>query len=139
MSDFATQFFSKDNFEVDFESRRLETETKHSPLHTKFQDITAKLGKPEIDLYASQTNTKCNLYYSWKRDPGALKVDAFTQDWRFFFFYVFRPFSIIFRVWEKNRLENRLVSSGMVPHLLYLCKNRSRFILNQKLFNFIFK
>ncbi|KAJ8976567.1 hypothetical protein NQ317_016361 [Molorchus minor] len=34
--------------------------------------------KPDIDLFASIANYKCERYISWFQDPGAESVDAFT-------------------------------------------------------------
>lgn len=46
-----------------------------------FQDIIHLWGYPEIDLFASRINIKCDRYCSWHRDPEAFRVDAFTLEW----------------------------------------------------------
>lgn len=108
---FASYIRSKENVEADFESRRLEPETEFALSNKFFQTIVQRFGKPNIDLFASRTNTKCTRYVSWIRDPGAIAIDAFTIDWRPFHFYAFPPFSIILRVLEKIRAEG---SRGIV-------------------------
>ncbi|XP_011858425.1 PREDICTED: uncharacterized protein LOC105555982 [Vollenhovia emeryi] len=108
---FASYIRSTENVEADFESRRLEPETEFTLSNTVFQTIVRKFGKPDIDLFASRINTKCSRYVSWKRDPGAMAIDAFTINWRQFYFYAFPPFSVILRVLEKIKAEG---SRGIV-------------------------
>lgn len=103
---FASYISSEDNSEADFESRRLETETEYSLSHSAFNKISRSLGEPEMDLFATRTNTKCEKYFSWKKDPGSFGVDAFTFNWKRYFFYAFPPFSIILRILEKIRFEH---------------------------------
>lgn len=57
---------------------------------------------PEVDLFASYANKKVRKYVSWKPDPGAYVVDAFSMDWNIFTsVYLFPPFSLWGRVLEK--------------------------------------
>lgn len=49
------------------------------PFH--FKKIVSILGQPDIDLFASRVNAKCSLYISWKPDPDAWNINAFTGDW----------------------------------------------------------
>ena len=42
-----------------------------------------------------------NRFISWKPDPGAEAIDAFTVKWDFKLFYAFPPFNIIGRVLKK--------------------------------------
>ena len=58
-------------------------------------------GRPEIDLFASRLNAKCDKYVSWKRDPSAFNIDAFTLDWSPYLFYAFPPFSLILKCLRK--------------------------------------
>lgn len=52
-------------------------------------------GRTEIDLLATGANNKCEKHCSWRRDPNAFVIDAFTIDWSEWFFYAFSPFGII--------------------------------------------
>lgn len=96
---FASYINSKDNVEADRESRNPDIELQLS--NSDFQKVVNKLGNPEIDLFASRTNAKCNTYISWRPDPDALTVDAFTLNWKFTFFYAFPPFAIILKCIQK--------------------------------------
>lgn len=98
---FASYIPSKENEVADFESRRLEPETEFELNQSAFTKICKTLGTPEIDLFASRVNTKCEKYCSWKRDPGALWVDAFTVNWSPWFFYAFPPFTLIPKILKK--------------------------------------
>lgn len=108
---FASYIHSKENTEADTESRRLEPETEFALSHTAFQTIIRRFGRPNVDLFASRTNSKCSRYVSWLRDPDAAAVDAFTINWKPFYFYAFPPFSVILRILEKIRAEG---SRGIV-------------------------
>lgn len=69
-----------------------------------FSRICNTLGVPDIDLFASRVNAKCDKYISWKKDPGSIAVDAFTVKWTEFF-YAFPPFSLILKVLRKVEME----------------------------------
>lgn len=112
---FASYINTKLNVEADAESRALEPETEFSLAKYAYQEITLKFGTPEIDLFASRVNTKCHKYVSWKRDPGAWCVDAFTFDWEKFQFYAFPPFSLVTRVLQKIR-RDRARGIVVVPY-----------------------
>lgn len=108
---FASYINTKDNFKADFESRRLETETEFEISSEAFKKIIDSFGKPDVDLFASRVNAKCDSYVSWLRDPSSIAVDAFTISWKDFFFYAFPPFAVILRVLRKIRDER---SKGIV-------------------------
>ena len=59
---------------------------------TKIRDM---FGQPDIDLFASRLNTQLADYVSWKPDPQAKFVDAFTVEWANLFFYAFPPFCLL--------------------------------------------
>ena len=63
-----------------------------------FEKVCEKFGKPEIDLFATRLNAKCELYVSLIPDPNAFAVDAFTQNWNDIKGYAFPPFSLIGRI-----------------------------------------
>lgn len=105
ISIFASYIASKDNVEADIESRRADTETEFELSDVVFRQITEKFSYPDIDLFASRINAKCRNYVSWLRDPGSMAVDAFTLNWKNFFFYAFPPFILVTRVLQKIRAE----------------------------------
>lgn len=98
---FGSYINSKDNKEADFESRRRNPDTEWGLSEKAFEKIVAELGQPEIDLFASRTNAKCDIYVSWFPDPNALCVDAFTILWKNYYFYAFPPFPLISKCLQK--------------------------------------
>ena len=54
--------------------------------------------KPTVDLFASRLNFKVEHFCSYKPDPQATYIDAFSLDWgKFELNYIFPPFSMISR------------------------------------------
>ena len=53
-----------------------------------------QFGTPEIVLFASPLNTKCTMDASYKPDPDAYHVNAFSLCWSDLNWYIFSPFSI---------------------------------------------
>ncbi|XP_066593189.1 uncharacterized protein [Prorops nasuta] len=77
---FASYICSKEN-KADDESRSIQTETEWELAEWAFDEISKKFGKFEIDLFASNINTKCNKFISWYRDPKAWTPEtSATQD-----------------------------------------------------------
>lgn len=98
---FATYIPSRDNTEADMASRveKIDIEWVLSP--TAFNTITRQFGYPDIDLFASSRNTKCEAFCSWHKDPHAVCIDAFSLDWGSLHFYAFPPFSLILKTLKK--------------------------------------
>lgn len=112
---FASYIRSSLNVEADRESRNLNVDTEWELGSREFNNITLNFGVPSIDLFASRTNTKCPLYMSWKRDPFAYNIDAFTLDWSKFFFYAFPPFALILKTLNKIVFD-KATGIVVVPH-----------------------
>ena len=95
----------KENTKADRASRYFKDnlEWELNPKH--FAKACRIWGIPEWDLFASRRNAKCQKYCSWKPDPGASHVDAFTMDWTGANLYAFPPFSLVQRVLNKAREE----------------------------------
>ena len=53
--------------------------------------------RPTIDLFTLQT------YVSWKRDPFARYMDAFTVNWVLHQFYAFPQFTLVHLCFQKSR------------------------------------
>ncbi|XP_052748927.1 uncharacterized protein LOC128200238 [Galleria mellonella] len=111
---FASYIKSTLNTEADRESRNLNIDTEWELASYAFSEIVYTFGKPDIDLFASRVNTKCPKYISWKRDPDAYNIDAFTLDWSTYFFYAFPPFAIILKVLNKI-IHDRATGIVVVP------------------------
>jgi len=98
---FASYIPSKANVIADRESRRLNWDIEWQLNPANFDKIVAKYGSPNMDLFATRHNTHCSKFISWKPDPDAYSIDAFTLDWSEWFFYAFPPFSMISRAIRK--------------------------------------
>ena len=56
---------------------------------------------PALDLFASRLNAQVKRYVSWKPDPEAEAVDAFSLYWGELSFYAFPPFCMIGKCIQK--------------------------------------
>ena len=98
------------NVKADAASRKAYATDKEWKLDDKvFWDINQHFGPFSVDLFASQTNAQCDQYVSWKPNPFAMHVDAFSMTWANPGLYAFPPFSVIGPVltkvvWEKASL-----------------------------------
>ena len=70
----------KDNIIADWESRHHDS-SDWQLLPSVFEAINNLLGPFTIDLFASRTNAQLPVYCSWKPDPQARMVDAFSISW----------------------------------------------------------
>ncbi|KAI8428154.1 hypothetical protein MSG28_002401 [Choristoneura fumiferana] len=75
---FASYIKSCHNTDADKESRNIDIEWELN--NHSFRSIVTKFGRPDIDIFASRINAKCTKYISWKRDPYAFNIDAFTRN-----------------------------------------------------------
>ncbi|KAJ8909905.1 hypothetical protein NQ315_005640 [Exocentrus adspersus] len=107
---FASYIKSSKNL-ADKESRSLSVDTEYQLNSYAFSSIIQNFGNPEIDLFASKLNRKCEKYTSWFPDPNSFSIDAFTISWNAFYFYAFPPFACIARVLDKIIQEK---ASGIV-------------------------
>lgn len=98
---FASYINTKDNIEADEESRSVNPDTELELCSSAFQTIVDQFGQPDIDLFASRINAKCDTYVSWKPDPDAITIDAFTFSWHHYYFYCFPPPSMILKCLHK--------------------------------------
>lgn len=86
---FASYIKSSLNVEADSESRKVNLDTEWELNANSYQHIKNIFGEPDVDLFASRVNSKCSRYISWKRDPFAFDIDAFTINWSQYFFTPF--------------------------------------------------
>jgi hypothetical protein len=98
---FASYIKSKDNIEADRASRITNIDTEWELNESRFQEIVHQFGLPDIDLFATSINRKCSMFISWKRDPEAYDIDAFTIVWTNLNFYAFPPFSLVLKCLRK--------------------------------------
>ena len=57
----------------------------------------------DVDLFSSRFNNQLPCYVTWKYDPCAFAVDAFTISWNALNIYLFPPFCLLTRVLQKLR------------------------------------
>ncbi len=90
------------NFVADFESRHIATASEWMLNKNKLNDALQTLNfVPEIDLFASRINHQFLKYVSYRPDPKAIDIDAFSITWSSLKFYAFPPFSVIGRMLSK--------------------------------------
>ena len=72
------------NVSADELSRNFEADTEWALSNDVFAKLCSLFGVPDVDLLASRLNHKVPKYVSWKPDPLASFVDAFSLNWREF-------------------------------------------------------
>lgn len=98
---FASYIKSKDNTVADSLSRIQNLDTEWALTKATFTQVVQRFGYPEVDLFASYCNAKCEIYVSRYPEQQAFQIDAFTINWKNFFFYAFPPFSIVLKTLRK--------------------------------------
>ena len=95
----------KENVDADRESKTFNDNTEWSLKENIFHSIVETYGMQSIDLFTSRINRKVSRYVSWKPDPEAQFVDAFSCSWSQEHFYAFPPFILILRCLKKIEIE----------------------------------
>ena len=101
------------NVDADHLSRNVNLNLEWMLSTDPFQAIVNKLGQPDIDLFASRLNAQLETYVSWKRDPKAKYIDAFSIVWSGFF-YAFPPFCLVSRCVQKI-IQDKATGILVVP------------------------
>ena len=84
------------NIQADLEARRTNDNTEWMLDTASLGNVLSQLSLcPTIDLFASRLNNQFPQYVSFKPDPGADAIDAFSLNLRCLKFYAFSPFSVI--------------------------------------------
>ena len=84
------------NIKADLESRQTNDNTGWMLDRTLLNNALSQLSlHPNIDLFATRLNNQFPQYVSFKPDPGAIAVDAFSLNLHHLKFYAFPPFSVI--------------------------------------------
>ena len=95
----------KENEDADRESRR-GADSSDWMLHPEvFQELNARWGPLDVDLFAARHNAQLPRFYSYRLDPLAEAVDALNQAWTSLNPYAFPPFILLGRVLQKIRKE----------------------------------
>ena len=91
-----------DNYEADQLSRNLNPNLEWSATDDVFSLVLKAFPfRPTIDLFALPT------YLSWKSDPFARYVDAFTVNWALHPFYAFPPLILKGRCLPKKKKKKK--------------------------------
>lgn len=96
-----------ENVDADRESRRVNNDAEWQLKPGVFSKLcnTVKF-RPTIDLFATRINAQLPTYVSWRPDPAAFDVDAFSMVWDALKPYCFPPFSVIGRVLQRIETAN---------------------------------
>ena len=117
------------NVDADFESRHVNLDAEwmlnSDMLNNALNDLEFS---PVVDLFASRLNAQLPRYFSFRPDPNAEIVDAFSVSWETLDFYAFAPFSVINRMFQKI-IRERATGVVVVPEW----KSQPWFPLLQKL------
>ena len=94
------------NVEADTESRKINLDAEWKLNNSLLKQATDILNyQPEIDLFATRLNCQYEKYVSYRPDPEAIRVDAFSINWSKLNWYAFPPFCLIPRVLRKISRE----------------------------------
>lgn len=126
----ASYISTKDNFIADSLSRESIDNSDYKLNSEIFKNICTEFATPKVDCFTSHLTRQLPKFYSWYPDPQSSGVDAFTMEWKEYF-YAFPPFNLVGRVLKKILHE---MSHGIVvvpywpaqpwfPLFLRLCKN----------------
>lgn len=91
--------------EADFNSRNFNENVEWKLNSDIFSIIVQKFGLPQLDMFASRLNSQLDRYVSWKPDPDAEAIDAFSVNWSGKYIYCFPPFSLMGRLVQKVRQD----------------------------------
>ena len=94
-----------------FHSQDTEWMINPTLLRNVFDTLDVKL---EIELFASRLNRQFPIYCSFRRDPEASCIDAFTISWTEKKIYSFPPFSCVLGVLQKI-IQDRATGLLVVP------------------------
>lgn len=89
------------NCEADEMSRSFNDDLEWSLNEHQFAKILKEFPDLSIDLFASRLNYRLERYVSFRPEPHAYAVDAFSFDWTNEFAYIFSPFVLIPRILQK--------------------------------------
>lgn len=104
------------NILADALSRRAPVSSEWSLDSSSFHQICARVGIPEVDLFATCENHKVPTYVSPVPDQRAIAVDAFTLDWgQWSLIYLFPPVRMLLRT--LNILESYRGTAVLVTPL----------------------
>lgn len=103
------------NIDADRESRCTNVDTEWMLKPQIFKELNQTLVTVDIDLFATRINAQLPKYVSWRPDPCAFSIDAFSLLWSDFKAYIFPPFSLIPRILQKLEEDQTQQALVIVP------------------------
>ena len=104
----------KENVQADWKARHLNDSSDWRLNPGVFLTLEELLGHFSIDLFATRTNTQLPVYCSWRPDPWALAVDAYSIPWKGHYPYLFPPFALLPRCLDKIK-KDRVTAVVIAP------------------------
>ncbi|XP_071985295.1 uncharacterized protein [Engystomops pustulosus] len=105
----ATHLKGSLNREADYLSRREILPNEWCLNQEIFLHLTSVWGMPQIDLFATRENSKCQQYFSLEAGESRDHMDAFSHRWSGSLMYAFPPIPLIARVLRKILLDGSRV------------------------------
>ena len=91
--------------EADFLSRNFNENVEWKLNESFFNELVSIFGLPEVDMFAFRLNKQLDRFVSWKPDPDAEAINAFSISWERKYIYAFPPFSLLGRLLQKTRQD----------------------------------
>ena len=105
-----------ENVESDFELRKEYRQAEWMLSKKYFDQAIARFNfMPTLDCFASRINCQIAKYVSFRPDPYASYINAFSINWQDFKCYIFPLFSVIGRVLQKIRVD-QATALCVFPH-----------------------
>lgn len=105
----ATHIPGVENIAADFRSRNFSDGLEWELKNKHYKRICKIFGNPDVDLFATRLNKKCEHFVSWLPDPEALDYDAFSFAWTDDkLYYAFPPFNLVRRCLQKVIHERQM-------------------------------
>lgn len=92
------------NVVADKESRAV-TDAEDGLLNRQVCKSLFSIWECDVDLFSSSWNAQLKSFVSWRPQPNAMAVNAFSLNWSGFRGYLFPPFSLISRCVDKIRRD----------------------------------
>ncbi len=106
-----------ENVEADWASHHCTENMEWSVPKEQFADLTSYFGfNPNLDLFASRLNHKCDEYVSWGPDLVYVAVEPFTIPWMHHNCYMFPPFSLWLSILQYLQCQKAVKALVVAPN-----------------------
>ena len=105
-----------ENVQSDYESRKEYRQAEWMLNRDYYLQAIEKFEfEPDLDCFASRINCQTKMYASFKPDPYASFINAFSINWQDYKCYLFPPFSVIAQALQKLRVD-KATALCVLPH-----------------------